>query len=113
MAVLPFRVPTDVDLLLRVAIRARRLVRFTLHGLHRVAEPHDYGVVNGVTRLFFYQVGGESSSGEPVGWRWAALTDIEGLTVLDEQFAGPRDAVGAGHANWDRLFASVSSRDTA
>jgi hypothetical protein len=32
---------------------------FTYQGLHRVAEPHDYGVLNGIEQLLVYQVGGE------------------------------------------------------
>ena len=59
----------SVDRLLREAIADRRLVSFTLHGRPRVAEPHDYGLIKGIATLFFYQTGGESNSGKPLGWR--------------------------------------------
>jgi len=65
-----------------------------LSGCRRLAEPHDYGVIKGETRLFFYQTGGESRSGKPVGWRWAVLSKIS-----------PRER----HVKWGVLFASVSS----
>ena len=111
MAVVPFRRPDDPDALIRAAIRGRRLLAFDLKGLPRRAEPHDYGVIGGEKKLFFYQVGGRSSSGAPVGWRWAFLRDLRSVRVLDEHFRGARDADGGRHMQWDTLFASVS-RDT-
>jgi hypothetical protein len=100
----------DVDRLLRVAIQERRIVTFTLHGFRRRAEPHDYGVIGGVPKLFFYQVGGASRSGRPVGWRWAIAAEIVDLAVLDETFAGTRPTASGKHIVWDALFASVSRR---
>jgi hypothetical protein len=94
--------------LLRLAIRERRLVSFKLHGFSRRAEPHDYGVIDGGRRLFFYQVGGGSRSGTPIGWRWAPLADISELLLLDVRFPGSRDTGSARHVKWDRLLASVS-----
>lgn len=90
------------------AIAERRLVAFTYDGLERVAEPHDYGVIDGETRLFFYQVGGASRSGRPLGWRWAVAGRIGGLRLLDERFPGPRPAPSGRHQRWDQLIASVS-----
>jgi hypothetical protein len=102
------RFPASVDALLRAAIRERRIISFTLHGLARRAEPHDYGVIKGVTKLFFYQVGGQSSSGRPLGWRWAIISDIVDLSLLEDRFRGARDTPSGHHAQWDRLFASVA-----
>ena len=47
---------------IRFAIVHRRLLKFTLYGLSRVGEPHDYGIRNGAPQLLVYQVGGESQS---------------------------------------------------
>ena len=102
-----------LDRLLRVAIVERRLVSFTLHGRPRIAEPHDYGVIKGVATLFCYQIAGESNSGKPIGWRNAAIDDISGLRVLNERFAGARVAATGKHKTWDRLYASVSTREQA
>ncbi|MGZ8994460.1 MAG: hypothetical protein ACXW16_10625 [Burkholderiaceae bacterium] len=52
-----------------------------------VGKPHDYGLIEGEPRLFFYQVGGESRSGRALGWRWAVLSKVSELRVLDEHFA--------------------------
>jgi hypothetical protein len=105
------RRPTGgTDQLLRVAIHERRVVTFTLDGLRRLAEPHDYGIIDGVAKLFFYQLGGESRSGRPLGWRWAVLTRISDLQVLPDSFPGPRPAPSGRHIHWDTLIATVSPR---
>ena len=101
---------TSTDRLLRMAIAERRLVTFTLHGLTRRAEPHDYGIIGGVGRLFFYQVGGQSHSGRPIGWRWATVSEISNLEVLSQTFGGTRPAASGRHVHWDTLIATVSPR---
>lgn len=101
-----------VDQLLRTAIRDKRLVAFVLDGRRRVGEPHDYGIMNGIPRLFFYQTRGQSRSRPPIGWRWAALAKISELEILDDKFSGPRPAPSGKHIPWDTLFATVSPRPT-
>lgn len=108
MAATIYQFPGTADVLLRTAIRDRRIISFTLHGMTRRAEPHDYGIVHGVAKLFFYQVGGQSGSGRPLGWRWAVVSEIANLTLLDDRFGGARDAGSGHHVHWDRLLASVS-----
>jgi hypothetical protein len=98
------------DTLLRTAIAEKRLVSFMLSGCRRVAEPHDYGLINGVATLFFYQVGGESRSAKPIGWRWGVLSKLSHVQLLEERFAGSRPAPSGKHIQWDVLFASVSTR---
>jgi hypothetical protein len=100
----------DFDNLLKTAIRERRPVAFILDKRPRLGEPHDYGLIDGEPRLFFYQVGGESRSGRPLGWRWAVLSKISALHVLDEQFGGTRLVPSGRHVKWDTLFATVSPR---
>jgi hypothetical protein len=100
----------SADQLLRAAIANKRLVSFTLDGRRRIAEPHDYGIINGVGRLFFYQIGGESRSGRPLGWRWGNLSKISEVQILDERFSGPRPAPSGRHIHWDVLIATVSPR---
>jgi hypothetical protein len=100
----------SVDETICAAIADRRLIAFELHGHPRIGEPHDYGVIKGVPTLFFYQVGGESRSGKPLGWRRAAVAEISGLRVLDRGFAGSRPTSTNRHMKWDRLIATVSPR---
>jgi hypothetical protein len=103
----------DADQLLRAAIATKRLVSFTLDGCLRIAEPHDYGIMNGVGQLFFYQRGGESRSGRPLGWRWGKLSKISEVKILAERFGGPRPAPSGRHIHWDVLIATVSPRPVA
>jgi hypothetical protein len=99
----------EQDRLLRRAIADRRLVAFTANGHPRIAEPHDYGIKDGVSRLFYFQTGGRSSSKPPIGWRWAKLAGMAELQILDQTFDGPRAAPSGRHIEWDRLIASVSA----
>jgi hypothetical protein len=100
----------SVDEAICTAIAGRRLVAFEFHGCPRIGEPHDYGVIKGVPTLFFYQVGGESRSGKPSGWRRAVIAEISGLRILDRGFAGSRPTASGRHMKWDRLIATVSPR---
>ena len=104
------RPEAETDELLCVAIAERRRITFTLDGCRRIAEPHDYGIIDGVARLFFYQVGGESRSGRPIGWRWGLLEKISDLHVLRDHFPGSRPAPSGRHIHWDALLATVSPR---
>jgi hypothetical protein len=99
--------PSNDDALIRLAMTQRRLIQFSLHGRLRVAEPHDYGVRNGVPQLLVYQIGGDSASGKLPNWRWVVLSQMLGLQVLDPMFrARPRAA-----PSWDRHFLSVDSEE--
>ena len=93
------------------AIGERRLLAFSSKRCDRIAEPHDYGVMGGVRKLLYYQVGGHSNSGPPSGWRWAEADEMSGTKVLDRTFAGPRPAPTGRHVKWDKLFASVSNHE--
>jgi len=92
------------------AIAERRLLSFSSRRCSRIAEPHDYGVIGGVRKLLYYQVGGRSNSEPPTGWRWAEAAEMSGVNLLEQRFPGPRDAPSGRHVNWDEIFASVSRR---
>ena len=99
---------SDLDRLLRQAIAERRLVAFTLDGVRRVGEPHDYGIHKGVPRLLFYQLKGRNTLRPE--WRWGELAKISDLRLLDDRFAGPRPAPSGRRVQWDTLMATVSPR---
>lgn len=99
--------PRDVDRILRQAIREKRLIRFQLDGLERVAEPHDYGVKKGLVHVLVYQVAGRSKSGPLPDWRWVRLARASDFELLDERFAGGREIPSGRHAEWDQLFLRV------
>jgi hypothetical protein len=98
---------------LYAAIANKRRVSFTLDGFRRLAEPHDYGITNGVARLFFSRIGGGSRSGRPIGWRWVSLS--KDLRAVDprREVCGPRPAPSGRPIDWDVLIATVSPRPVA
>jgi hypothetical protein len=103
-------VPSGIDpgthQLLLTAIREKRVIRFSLDGKTRVAEPHDYGIHSGVVRLLVFQLSGPSSGPLP-GWRWIDVGRISEPALLDQTFAGGRRVSGKHHT-WDVLFVRVS-----
>jgi hypothetical protein len=99
-------VQSACDVSLRFAIANRRLIGFSYNSKWRIAEPHDYGVKNGITRLFVYQVRGESST-LVRGWKLLDLAKIERVEVLEETFRGTRARPDQHHAEWDEIYARV------
>ncbi len=96
-----------MDQEIRSAIANKQLVEFTYHRLHRVAEPHVFGMKDGRHQLLTYQVRGESSSGGLPDWRRVTLSEVSGLRVLDEHFAGPRPYPSGKHSEFDTILAVV------
>jgi hypothetical protein len=95
-----------IDELLREAIEQKRLIRFTYKGKLRIVEPHDYGIHEGSVKLFGYQVAGVSSEPLP-NWRWALVTSISDLNLLNRTFPGRRTTVSGKHHRWDQIFIRV------
>jgi hypothetical protein len=100
----------DLDETLRFAIANKRLLQFTYKGALRVAEPHDYGVMKGTTRLFVYQLRGSSTTPGKgvVGWKLLFVEEMSGCAVLEESFPGSRGASHQRHNEWEVLYARVT-----
>lgn len=96
--------------LIHQAIDRKRLLRIRYGGKERIAEPHDYGLMTGVPRLFCYQVGGQSSGALP-NWRLLDVPKISDLELLDRSFPGSRGAEYSKHLTWDKVFARVRPPD--
>jgi hypothetical protein len=97
------------DRLLRRAIAERRVVRLHAGARVRIAEPHDYGIRNGVAQLLAFQLAGDSASGRLPGWRWLRLTDLTRIELTEQTFAGNRPAPSGRHSRWDELFVRVAT----
>lgn len=73
------------------AIHERRVLRFYYDGGIRDVEPHCHGCSKDDNDLLRgYQIGGYSSSGEPVGWKMFRLDRLSGLVVTETTFHGAR-----------------------
>ena len=102
-------VDQELDQMLRKAIGNKQLVRFRYKGNERIVEPHDYGIQNGIVRLFCWQVGGQSGSRIP-GWRLVDVDGMQDCEMLDKHFAGNRDVPTGTHHKWDEVFIRVGHR---
>ena len=83
--------PAVVDLI-RQAIREQRRLEATYHGLSRVLCPHVLGTLRQDRRLFAYQVGGESASGEfdeeIEPWRAMRVAELKDVRLTEGPWAG-------------------------
>jgi predicted DNA-binding transcriptional regulator YafY len=96
------------DPLLRLAIADKRLLQFRYDSNPRVAEPHDYGIQGGSTRLQAYQLRGPARAGKNVvGWRNFQVSRMEDCVVLEQTFPGSRGRFHETHRKWDILYARV------
>ena len=96
----------NINPLIWTAIEQRRLLRFRYKERERIVEPHDYGIHNGLVKLFAYQVAGSSSQKLP-NWRWAEQDLISDIQLLDQKFPGGRPSKTDKHHKWDKLFIRV------
>jgi hypothetical protein len=98
-----------IDERLHFGIARKRLLGVVYQGRLRVAEPHDYGLMNGKPRLLVYQLHAEKADGgRPAkGWRLFDVARIEACEVLEQTFAGSRGGQHRRHIAWDVVFARV------
>jgi hypothetical protein len=75
----------------------------------RIAEPHDFGAMNGTSKVFVYQlrVDGAASGDRAEGWRLLDLAKIGTCKVLEQTVAGSRGDSHQQHLRWDAVFARV------
>ena len=101
--------PLDpLDERIRRAIAEKRLLEIRYKKAVRLAEPHDYGVIDGTERLLIFQLRGPDSSKGAVGWRLLDLFKIESCAVTDQTFAGSRGQSHQQHYQWEMLYARVT-----
>jgi hypothetical protein len=94
---------------LRFAIAHKPLLGLEYDARLRVAEPHDFGAMNGTAKLLVYRllVDGAASGNRAQGWRLLDVAKIGACKVLEQTFAGSRDDSHQQHMQWDAVFARV------
>jgi hypothetical protein len=107
---MPIQAESKINPLLSKAIEETRLVRLFYKDRDRIVEPHDYGIHNGIVKLFGYQVGGSSSQKLP-NWRWMEQDLISDIQLLSRTFPGGRLTSSGKHHEWDKLFIRVKPSD--
>lgn len=98
----------SLDQQIRFAIEHKRLVEVTYNGKGRLAEPHDYGVQNGIERLLVYQRGSSPVGRRETHWRLLSIPEIERLVVSVDTFPGSRGRDHSDHKTWDVVYARVA-----
>jgi hypothetical protein len=99
--------PDSLDERIRRAIAEKRLLEVRYKRAVRLAEPHDYGVIDGTERLLIFQLRGPDSGKGAAGWRLFDVLKIESCAVTDQTFAGSRGQSRQQHYQWDTLYARV------
>jgi len=99
----------SLNLRIRRAIAEQRLLELRYKGAVRLAEPHDYGVLDGTERLLVFQLQGPDSGKGAIGWRLLDVVKIESCAVTDQTFAGGRGE-SHQHYKWEPLYARVTSQ---
>jgi len=94
---------------LRFAIAHKRLLGLEYSARLRVAEPHDFGAMNGTAKLLVYQllVDGAAQVSRVQGWRLLDVAKIAACRVLEQTFPGSRGDSHQQHLRWDAVFARV------
>jgi hypothetical protein len=96
------------DQRIRRAIAEKRLLEMRYNRAVRLAEPHDYGVIDGTERLLIFQLRGPDSGKGAVGWRLLDVVKIESCVVTDQTFSGGRGQSHQQHWQWETLYARVT-----
>ncbi len=77
----------DMNPMICSAIRSKQVTRFYYNGGFRTVEPFCYGVsTTGHEVLRGYQTGGDSESGDPMGWKLFRVAEIASLTITNGHF---------------------------
>jgi hypothetical protein len=103
------RAPPEIDddapvpAKLRFAIAHKRLLGLEYNAKLRVAEPHDFGAMNGTSKLLVFQLLVDRAQ----GWRLLDVAKIGACQVLEQTFAGSRGGSHQQHMKWDAVFARV------
>ena len=94
---------------IRFAIAHKRLLGLQYNARLRVAEPHDFGAMNGTSKLLVYQliVDGAAGANRVQGWRLLDVGKIGACKVLEQTFRGSRGDSQEQHMRWDAVFARV------
>jgi len=94
------------------AIKSRRTIEFYYHGGYRTVEPFCLGMVMSGERdnesLLCYQVGGFSELREAVEWKLYRASEMEDITVLNEQFGGDRPGYAPDDIDMIAIYCCVT-----
>lgn len=78
--------------IIKEAIQNKQLLEFMYKDELRIVEPYTFGVTTkGNDVLSAYQVDGESTSSDELGWRLFSFSKIDNIKLSDSKFEEIRD----------------------
>ena len=90
------------------AFENKKVVEFTYKNDFRIVEPFVIGVTStGKIALRAYQVGGNSSDSNTIGWKLFTLDKINNLTVKTDNFTGIREHYNPNDSQLNPIYARV------
>ncbi|RXJ90544.1 hypothetical protein CRV01_05150 [Arcobacter sp. CECT 8983] len=94
--------------LIIAAIDNKNVVEFTYKNDLRVVEPFVIGVTStGKIALRAYQVGGNSSDSNTIGWKLFTLDKMNNLRVTIDNFTGVREHYNPNDSALNPIYARV------
>lgn len=90
------------------AIENREVIQFYYDGSIRIVEPFCYGINSkGNYVLRAYQIGGYSSSGEPIGWRLYNADKMINISSTGQKFTQIRPGYNPNDRGMVRIICNV------
>lgn len=89
------------------AIANQQTIQFYYDGGIRTVEPHCHGLTTkGSEGLRGYQTSGHTESGK-MGWKMFDLSKTYGITILSDNFSGPRAGYKKNDSGMSRIFCKI------
>lgn len=90
------------------AIKSKKLISFDYDNGVRIVEPYCYGISRtGKEVLRAYQVDGESTSGEFIGWKLFSLKKVCNIKILNQQFNTTREGYNPQDSVMTEIFCNL------
>jgi len=90
------------------AIENCKLIEFNYKDEVRVVEPYTFGVSStGKDVLSAYQVEGESTSSDDLGWRLFSIGKIENIKISDSSFNPIRDGYNPADSRLKKIYVTA------
>lgn len=94
--------------IIKEAIANKQLLEFVYKDEQRIVEPYTFGITTkGNDVLSGYQVDGESTSSDELGWRLFTLDKIGDLKLLDNTFSGDRDEYNPNDSRMSHIYITI------
>lgn len=93
---------------IKSAIQNKQLLEFMYKDEIRIVEPYTFGVSRkGNDVLSAYQIDGESTSSDELGWRLFTLEKMNDLKALESKFTQVRSEYNSEDSRMSHIYAGI------